>query len=292
MLKSTIKSIKKDEDMPVIKRYLSDENLERSKNELKRLMTIIDNSRGELDLSIRDDYFNIYYKGNSLAKISFIQPDKYQVAIHNKFFKDTSADNADFYEEKVEAKNYTTATLTTEKPLFRFLQKKHITEFCGKIKQVNYGEEIVFEQALITDNLERDDLIIIDRQVTDRKLNRKRMDLLALKQVEFNRYCFLVVEVKLGNNPELKEDVSPQLEGYMNHIEDYFSDYQACYEKQFNQKRELGLIKIPIYESIEIEKPVQGIIVVGGYSKIAHDSITDLKGKFPHLQIKQFDYKL
>ena len=41
-----------------------------------------------------------------------------------------------------------------------------------------------FEHILITDNLGRNDLIIIDRQVTETALKGKRIDLLALKQVQ------------------------------------------------------------------------------------------------------------
>lgn len=170
--------------MPIIKRYLSDENLPRFKTDFKNLIKIINSSNGELDLAIRENYLNIYYKGNSLAKISLKAPDKYKVDIHKKFFEGTDADNPDYFSVKTISKNYVSLTLTAKKPPLRFLQQKHIKQFCSKIKQVNYGEEIVFEQALITDNLERDDLIIIDRQITDRALSRKRMDLLAIEQIE------------------------------------------------------------------------------------------------------------
>jgi hypothetical protein len=278
--------------MPTIKRYLSDKNLKRFETDLKYLVKIVNNSNGELDIAIRANYLNIYYKGNSLAKISFKEPDKYKVEIHKLFFDGTAADAPEFYEKVTVSNSRKALILSTEKPLRRFLQKKHIDQFCSKIKKVNYGEEIVFEQALITDNLERDDLIIIDRQITDKELKRKRMDLLALKQVEANRYCFLVIEVKLGNNSELKRDVSIQLNGYINHIEKYFDDYQNCYEKQFEQKREMSLMNYSSFESVKIERPVKGIVVVGGYSKIAQNSITELKQQFPNLQVKQFEYKL
>lgn len=278
--------------MPAIKRYLSDKNLKGFEDDFSQLIEIIKDSNGELDLSIRANYLNIYYKGNSLAKISFKEQHKYKVEIHKKFFKCTSADASEFYEKATKSKSYMALILSKEKPPRRFFQKKHINQFCSRIKKVNYGEEIVFEQALITDNLERDDLIIIDRQVTDTELKRKRMDLLALKQIEANRYCFLVIEVKLGNNPEIESAVSEQLNGYIEHIEEYFSDYQNCYEKQFEQKKKMKLIKFPSFESITIEKPVKGMAVVGGYSKIAQDRIAYLKRQFPDLQVKQFEYKL
>ncbi|MBA7700412.1 hypothetical protein ES703_109126 [subsurface metagenome] len=241
--------------MQIIMRYLSEKNLKRFEIDFKNLIKIVNNSEGELDIAIRENYLNIYYKGNSLAKISFNKLDKYKVEIHKKFFEGTNADNPNFWDEKTKSDNYISLTLSLVKPPLCFLQKKHIDQFCSKIKQVNYGEEIVFEQALITDNLERNNLIIIDRQITDKKLKRKRMDLLALKQIESNTYSFLVVEVKLGNNPELKGAVGKQLTDYMTHIQRHFNDYKSCYERQFEQKRKMGLINIPTAKSIEIKKP-------------------------------------
>jgi len=76
------------------------------------------------------------------------------------------------------------------------------------------------------------------------------------------------------------------------HIEEHFKDYKSCYEKQFLQKKEMELINTPSFNSIEIEKPVKGIVVVGGYSKIAKNIISNLKKQIPHLQVKQFEYKL
>ena len=278
--------------MPEIKRYLSRKNLNRFSTDFKHLIKLINDSNGEFDLAIRANYLNIYYKGNSLANISFREPDGYMVKIHEKFFKDTSADSPGFYEKVTVSNNYVSLILNNKKTPRRFLQKKHINQFCSNIKKVNYGEEIVFEQALITDNLERDDLIIIDRQITDTKLKRKRMDLLALKRIKANRYNFLIIEVKLGNNPELKSDVSTQLNGYLNHIEKHFTDYQVCYEKQFEQKKEIGLINTPSFDKIKIEKPVRGMVVVGGYSKIARNNIDALKQQYPSLMVKQFTYKI
>jgi len=280
--------------MQAIKRYLSDKNLQRFITDFKNLIKIINSSNGELDLAIRDNYLNIYYKGCSLAKISLKTPNKYRVNIHRKFFEGTDADNPDFFDAKNISKNYVSLTLTAKKPPLRFLQQKHINQFCSKIKQVNYGEEIVFEQALITDNLERDDLIIIDRQITDRALSRKRMDLLAIEQIKAksNKYRFLVIEVKLGNNPELEIDVAKQLNSYVKHIEKHFDDYKMCYEKMYEQKRQIGILNARVFPSIEIEKPVKGIVVVGGYSLLAKKSIANLETAFPELQVKQFEYKL
>lgn len=269
-----------------IKRYFSLKNLKRIKKDFKFLISLIDTSYGEFDFAIRDNYFNIYYKGNSLAKVEPKKNDLYKVIINVKFFANTKADNPKFYIAK-NGSNNISLTLNT-KQLHPFFQKKHITEFASRIKKVHNGEEIDFEQALITDNLNKKNIIFIDRQVTDTILKRKRLDLLALRQVEGNKYKFLVSEVKLGNNKELKNKVASQLDDYLKHIKTNFTDYKKCYEIQFSQKKELGLIKIPASNKIEIIEPVEGIILVGGYSGIAKKQISELRTTFPHLKIKQF----
>ncbi|MFC1936459.1 hypothetical protein ACFLYP_02195 [Chloroflexota bacterium] len=280
--------------MPTINRVLSEENLGNFIKDFKNLIKIVNNSQGELDLSIRDNYLNVYYKGNSLARIRFTKSGVYRIEIHKKFFEGTKADSTEFYKVRKESGDYYILTLDERKSPLRFLQKAHIDQFCGRIKQVNYGEEIVFEQALITDNLGREDLIIIDRQITDTKLRGKRLDLLALKQIKSGEreYHFLVLEVKLGNNPELKQDVANQLKGYLNHIKYYIGDYQQCYQTQFVQKKAMGVLKNVSYETITIADQVKGMVIVGGYSKIAQKSIKELKILFPDIQIKQFIYEL
>ena len=267
-----------------IKRYLSDDNLQRIKKDFNFLFKLIDKSYGEFDFAIRDNYFNIYYKGNSLAKVVPKNNGSYKVSINAKFFDHTKADDTSFYTSKKNSENI----ILLRKQLHSFFQKKHLTEFASRIKKVHNGEEIDFEQSLITDNLNREDFIFIDRQVTDTKLKRKRLDLLALKQVKGNQYKFVISEVKLGNNSELKSKVASQLDGYVKHINDNFSDYKKCYEKHFEQKRELGLIKKPAINKINIIEPVEGIILVGGYSGIAIRQINELKSTYPHLKVIQF----
>lgn len=267
-----------------IKRYFSKDNLKRIKRDFKFLVSLIDTSYGEFDFAIRDNYFNIYYKGNSLAKVEPKKNNFYKVSINTKFFDKTKVDNPIFYTSKKDSNNI----VLTNKQLHRFFQRKHLTEFASRIKKVHNGEEIDFEQSLITDNLNRDDFIFIDRQVTDTKLKQKRLDLLALKQVKGNQYKFVVSEVKLGNNDELKSKVASQLDRYVKHINDNFNDYKKCYEKHFEQKRELGLIKSPTVDNINIIEPVEGIILVGGYSGIAIEQINELKSTYPHLEVRQF----
>ena len=72
---------------------------------------------------------------------------------------------------------------------------------------------------------------------------RRRLDLLGLRRLESGRYGFVVIEVKLGKNGELSEDVAEQLQHYVQHIRDESAEaYARCYEKTYKQKRRLGRI--------------------------------------------------
>ncbi len=145
---------------------------------------------------------------------------------------------------------------------------------------------------LITDNRDREDLILMDRQVTDTQLNGKRMDLLTLKQIQGEKYQFLVLEVKIGNNTELKAQVAHQLRTYIRHVDDHFQGYKYCYEKQYVQKKKIGIIEEPAWDEIEITPGASGMIAVGGYSGIAEEQIEILKKNYPELIVQLFDYKI
>lgn len=274
----------------IINRFFNQTNFKRMKDDFKFLFEIIkdEDFRGELDLALRDNYFNLYYKGNSLAKVEFNKGNSYKISINEKFFKDTGAAKDKRFPEAEEKRNYF-ETILDKKLLYPFFQKKYIKQFISKIRKVNNGEEITLEQAIITDNLDREDIIIIDRQIEDKGL-KKRMDLLALRQVKNNKneYNFCVIEVKLGNNPELKNEVANQLNTYVSHIKKYFNDYKHCYEKQYEQKIKLNLIFNPKHGSIEIIRPVKGLIVVVGYSGIAKAQIAQLKSNHRGLNVKSF----
>jgi hypothetical protein len=275
----------------MIKRYFSDNDFHRIEQDFSFLINIIQNSQGEYDLAIRNKYFNVYYKGNSLSKISLKKDQIYEIEIHSKFFDQTKAKDSSYYNSVKKRKENFVVNVSANQ-LHRFLQKKHLTEFSSRIKAVKYGEEIGFEQSLITDNLNREKLIFIDRQITDSKLFPKRLDLLALKQVKEgeNQYQFLVAEVKLGNNSELKFKVADQLKTYVDHIKCNFDNYKKCYEKHYEQKKKFGLFQTPSFEHIKIVEPVNCIIIVGGYSGIAKKQIEDLNKTHPNFEVKHFTY--
>ena len=117
---------------------------------------------GELDLRLRDNYFNLYYKGNSMAKVEVMPGDSgYVVSIHRKF-----TEKVDTFAEFKALTGYTKKKVKRTE-LQRALSKKALRRIASSIKRVNWGEEVTFEQMLITDNPPRPEFMIIDRQVTN-----------------------------------------------------------------------------------------------------------------------------
>jgi hypothetical protein len=272
-------------DTPIIQRYISNDD------DFKKIICCdfeflvekIKKFGFEYSLEIRKNYFNLYYQGNSIGKIKYVRPEKYEISIHEKFL------NCKIRKQfRGKNKNRYIYFIVKGNKLPSFFSDTSLKSMSQKVKEVNYQEETAFEQMLMTDNIGREDFIIIDRQVADHT-STKKMDLLALKKITDDDFQFCILEVKLGNNPELKKDVITQLDHYIKRIEDNFDDYKNCYEKNFQQKKLLGLIEIPA--TIKIIKPVIGIVVVGGYGGIAKKSIAELKNnrqnvKLIHIQNK------
>ncbi len=215
-----------------MKRYLSSGNLSRFTRDFRFLFASIKASHGELDLRLRNDYFNLYYRGNSMLKVSFGKPD-YKIAIHEKFACDVFGHSPDpRITGVVRSAGHTGKYLVFHCPqahLHPFLQRDHLRRLESRIKRVNHGEEIAFEHALITDNMNREDLFIIDRQVREPG-SRLQMDLLALRQVHGSHYSFEIIEVKMGNNPELAGSVGAQLDTYMSQIRRNIHLWTSSYE--------------------------------------------------------------
>ena len=156
--------------MDEIKRYLSENKFDNFKKDIATgrnpLIDTIRNSGGELDLQFRPkNKLNIYYKGNSLAGVE-VQVNNYVVKIHEKFDPISSAgkDSAKRFPRNrfKRESNYEKIKLERDE-LLKFFQKNIIKSLSANIKSVNNGEEITFEQSLITDNLDSMSLTLADR---------------------------------------------------------------------------------------------------------------------------------
>jgi ribonuclease J len=285
----------KASDHVTLIRFISDNKIETHLTPLLFLAQKVRDSKGELDLQLRNDYLNVYYKGNSLAKVT-IHSDHFQIEVH-KEFELAEAVKKDIPKKRfsvgsiIQGKKYSLMNITDPILFQKFFQDRIIKALATKIKNKNNGEEITFEQSLITDNIDNEKLIIIDRQVGGGGIPGK-LDLLGLKQVASGRYKFAVLEVKLGNNPELKSDVAGQLNRYVTAIEKNFKAFKECYEKNYAQKKLLGLFPASFPSTITIEDGVIGKILVGSYSRIAETQIDELLKNNPHFKYQKTVIKL
>jgi hypothetical protein len=270
------------EGKPIIERYLRPENYERVKRDFKPLIGLINSSYGEYSLQFREDCFNIYYQGNSIAKVEPNKNGTYTASIHSEFVRDLLGD-LDKYSDNKHSSNdrnsnkYLRFRLRPEN-LHGFFQRNHLNGISGRIRSVHNGEEITMEQVMVTDNPPSRDYIIIDRQVADHT-NWSRVDLLSLKRDSDGRYHFVVIEAKLGRNPELRHKAGEQVNNYVRHIRENMDDYGDCYELNYRQKKGLGLFSEEMPDSIAINRQkssVKGLVVSCGYSRIANENIRSL----------------
>ena len=192
----------------------------------------------DLDLEIRKDYLNIYFKGNSLLKLTEAhspngEPSRYLRDIHPKFLDETSN---------------IPEVLTDHQTTEQFLQnvptlKRNIT-IHGK-----QSRETEYEQLLIRANNGEDrnnsEYFIIDRQYavgTD-----KRFDLLAVcwdrkGRRRGQKIPLCLMELKFALNRDIA-DVHEQLTRYHAAVTPQVAGIAEEAETVFRQKLALGLYR-------------------------------------------------
>lgn len=268
----------------ILERYLSEPNLKRVDSDMRFLLKAVNKSFGELELAFRAGRLSVYYRGNSLATIVFRPHGLYWVDIHDRFFHGAGLDPGLITSH---FRSYSRVEVD-QRGLHALLQQRNVGRLMRAVREVNHSEELTFEQILIADNPPSPGFLIIDRQVQDRHMQR-RLDLLGLRRSESGKYRFVVVEVKLGKNAELSEEVATQLHAYTEHIRQEAIAYQRCYTKTYEQRRRLGLIPATMPASIEIDgSQVEGLVAVGGYSQQAAAQAALLTTSHPELKVLIF----
>lgn len=187
----------------------------------------------DLSLEIRNGYFNIYFKGNSLLKLSSTSSNRYRVDIHEKFSAGL--------ELPAQLDNST----TTAKFLVSIPQLKQ-----NIVKHGKSSLEIEYEQMISrANNLERrnnSDYFIVDRQYT---IHGGRTDLLGIYWARDHRrknqkVDLCLFEIKFALNPDIR-DVHRQINDYYETIRPYAAQIADECETVFRQKLDLGLFDKP-----------------------------------------------
>lgn len=80
---------------------------------------------------------------------------------------------------------------------------------------------------------------------------------------------------------------------YIKKVKNNFEQYKECYEKNYEQKKELGLMfTVKKDRNINIVPEVCGVVVVGGYAGLAKENIKELKNKHPDIVVCQINNKI
>jgi hypothetical protein len=276
----------------MINRYFQPDIFTRIQDDFYFLPKIIDSMSGEVEFYIRENYFNLYSRGNSLARVEPIGNNSYSIAINSKF---VSKDLMKIY-PPIDLSQKIIKWKIDRNDLHSFFQVKHLSSICRLIKEVNYNEELNFEQAVISENYCNSKYVFIDRQISDHTRNwSKRIDLLCLRRENDGQYGFVVVEVKLGNNVELKDTVLSQIKECIVHIKAHLADYQNCYAQTFKQMFDLGFINKSLHDRKEISfnSRVGGKIIVVGYPKCAKKYLEQLnKTTDGAIDVQRIDFSI
>lgn len=188
----------------------------------------------DLDLEIRDGYFNIYYKGNSLLKLDEMTSQRYRVNIHPKFI--SSLTLPEYLVDEVTVKSFLQGIPLLKENIIRYGQS---------------SLEVEYEQLVIrANNLEvrtNSEYFIIDRQYALSSVGRFDLtgfvwDRSGRKRGQQVPLCFL--ELKFALNSDIQE-VHDQLARYYVAIKDGTPAIAAEAESIFKQKLALGLFDQP-----------------------------------------------
>ena len=184
----------------------------------------------DLDLEIRDNYLNIYYKGNSLLNLAEKTPEDYRIIINKKFLKGCSV--PDRLVNKASVSQFLTSVPILKENIIRYGKSSLETEYEQLIIRANN-----YERRNATE------YFIIDRQYVAGK--QGRFDLTGFywnrnRRRKGDVVSLCLMEVKFALNADI-QDVDQQLLRYYNAIKVDPGKIAKEAEVMFKQKLKLGL---------------------------------------------------
>jgi hypothetical protein len=186
----------------------------------------------DLNLEIRDHYINVYYKGNSLLKLTETSSFRYRTQIHKKFLEGLNL--------PLELSESTITQLLSAIPLL----KQNIVKYGKRSLEVEYEQMIIRANNFELRN--NTEYFIVDRQYTD---PAGRFDLTGIfwemsHRQKKQEVPICLMEVKFALNPDI-EEVHNQLARYYQAIEPRAAEIAKEMQTVFRQKITLGLYRQP-----------------------------------------------
>ncbi len=182
----------------------------------------------DLNLEIRDAYINVYYKGNSLLKLTETSASRYRAEIHPKFLEGLSL--------PLDCTESTVAQFVGAIPLL----KQNIVRHGKRSLEVEYEQMII--RANNFEPRSNTEYFVVDRQYT---VSEGRFDLTGIfwemthrKRNQEVPVCLM--EIKFALNADIRE-VHQQLGRYYEAIKPHAATIATEMQTVFRQKLELGL---------------------------------------------------
>ena len=250
------------------------------------LSGITESAKGDpdLNLEIRDNYINVYYKGNSLLKLSETSSSQYKAVIDKKFLEGLSF-----------------PLVFTQGNIDQFLSAIPLIKQ-NIVKVGKRSLEIEYEQMIIRANnyepRNNSEYFIVDKQYA---VKEGRYDLMGIfwertRRRRNQEVPVCLMEIKFALNTDISE-VHEQLHRYYKSIKPRAAEFATEMQLVFQQKIDLGLYKqskerLAALRTLEFSKEIekfQFILVLVDYnpnsSKLDLQRLRDLP--FAH-QIKVF----
>ncbi len=181
----------------------------------------------DLDLEIRNNYINLYYKGHSLLKLTQAPRGRYRVDVHKEF------GTANVPPELID--EGTTRQFVTNIPAI----KRNIQQ-CS-VQSIETEYEQLFIRANNYERRVNSEYFVLDRQYV---VGKERFDLMGFvwqqPHAKNQTVQMCLMEVKYGLNPDIRV-LHEQLKRYYHQVKDRAVELAAEAEKVFQQKLALGL---------------------------------------------------
>ena len=195
----------------------------------------------DIDIQVRDNYINLYYKGASLTKFEWKSNGKYSIEISEEYFKPAEPEGFIEFRLKRQRDKSKIWICKFDNTSINKLEKKFkeiVLQLKRNIRYLGKGQENAFEQLFIDNNLKEKynpEFIILDRQIVVGKLDR--LDLIALSKIQkSDKYRINLIELKYGEDPRIPDVHNEQLNKYYTM---FFNDYEHIateYENIIKQK--------------------------------------------------------
>lgn len=246
----------------------------------------------DLYVALREDYVNVYHRGQSMARVEFAQEPRTgvpvsRVVLHGKFAghilpgECTRLPGRDDYRcGRLERGEVVSSEIVVRAKQGVEAWFKREEALAPHRAALDFHREIEAESAILKCSRPSPRFFFIDRQIADHVLaedlpagmeHRPRMDLLALEQISGAEYRMVLIELKLPNNTDLSGKVAKQVSDYLAHLSArehrVAQAYVECYARHYEQKRFLGLLSDSLPSSITIDPMATRAVVA-----IAHNS--------------------